>query len=691
MKTNTMKTNKSSNNHTMKKSLKREKKMDSSVRTNLNATKTIVDIVDIVDNFKHHGISILDNLSVEQLSVVLTESNKAYYNQQPFMTDHEYDIIKEFVQQKYPTNTLITTILNEIGAPPLPIERNKVTLPYPMGSMDKIKPNTNALSTWMQKYKGPYLLSCKLDGVSGLYTTEGKEPKLYTRGNGIIGQDISHLIPHLRLPIQQGIVIRGEFIIPKNTFTSKYTTQFSNSRNMVSGIINQKSISESVKNKDIRFVAYEVIQPTMIPSKQIEFIQTLSIECVQSQLVPMQHLSNELLSETLVNWRSNYLYEIDGIVVTNNALYERKIGNPDHAFAFKMVLSDQVAEAKVVDVVWTPSKDGYLKPRVQIEPIQLGGVCIEFATGFNAAFIYENKIGVGTIIELIRSGDVIPHIRKVVVSSDKPKMPNVLYQWNSSHVDIMLENLDSDSTVREKNITGFFRTIGVEGFSSGNVSRIMKSGFDTVAKIIHMTVDDLEKIDGFQRKTATKIHDGIRDKMKQASIIQFMSGSNMFGRGFSDKKLELIMESYSDVLISNESVDAKVLKVETIKGMANKTARGFVEKIPEFIRFMKEIGLESMLYSCSHVVGEEDKNDVNKTHPLYGKTIVMTGFRDAALQHTLQHTLGVKIGTSVSKNTFVLLIKDQDSNGPVTGKLLEAQQLGVTIMSRDDFVHKYLS
>jgi NAD-dependent DNA ligase len=674
----------------MKKSIKREKKMDSSVVTNLNATNTIVDIVDIVDNFKHNGISVLDNLSVEQLSVVLTESNKAYYNQQPFMTDHEYDIIKEYVQQKYPTNALISTIIHEVGAPPLPIERNKVTLPYPMGSMDKIKPNTNALSTWMQKYKGPYLVSCKLDGVSGLYTTEGKEPKLYTRGNGIIGQDISHLIPHLRLPIQPEIVIRGEFIIPKKTFTTKYTKQFSNSRNMVSGIINQKSISESVK--DIRFVAYEVIQPPMIPSKQIEFIQTLSIESVQSQLVPMQQLTNELLSETLVHWRSNYLYEIDGIVVTNNALYERKIGNPDHAFAFKMVLSDQVAEAKVVDVVWTPSKDGYLKPRVQIEPIQLGGVCIEFATGFNAAFIYDNKIGVGTIIELIRSGDVIPHIRKVVVSSDKPKMPNVSYQWNSSHVDIMLENVDSDKTVREKNITGFFRTIGVEGFSSGNVSRIMKSGFDTVAKIIQMTVDDLEKIDGFQHKTATKIHDGIRDKMKQATIIQLMTGSNMFGRGFSDKKLELIMESYSDVLISNESVNVKVLKVENIKGMANKTAQGFVEKIPEFIRFMKEIGLEHMLYSCSNSVGAEKKDDVNKTHPLYGKTIVMTGFRDATLQHTLQHKFGVKIGTSVSKNTFLLLVKDKDkdSNAPVTGKLLEAQQLGVTIMSRDDFVHTYL-
>ena len=78
-----------------------------------------------------------------------------------------------------------------------------------------------------------------------------------------------------------------------------------------------------------------------------------------------------------------------------------------------MVLSDQIAEAKVVDVIWTPSKDGYLKPRVRIEPINLGGVTIEFATGFNGAFIKDNKIGIGATIEIIRSGDVIPHIKAV--------------------------------------------------------------------------------------------------------------------------------------------------------------------------------------------------------------------------------------------------------------------------------------
>ena len=184
-------------------------------------------------------------------------------------------------------------------------------------------------------------------------------------------------------------------------------------------------------------------------------LSTLDVDVVLWKLETK--LTNELLSQTLVDWRKNYVYEIDGVIVTNDAIYERKAGNPDHAFAFKMVLSDQIAEAKVVDVIWTPSKDGYLKPRVQIEPIHLGGVRIEYATGFNGAFINDNKVGVGAIIELIRSGDVIPHIRKVNVPAEQAKMPSVPYKWNDTHIDVLLEDAESDETVKEKNITGFFR------------------------------------------------------------------------------------------------------------------------------------------------------------------------------------------------------------------------------------------
>ena len=620
-----------------------------------------------INTFKTHGMSALQTLNENQLMAMLNQANILYRNSQPVMSDNQYDILQEFISKKYPANKDIYKIGALVG-------RNKATLPYFMGSMDKIKPDTHALPNWVAKYKGPYVLSCKLDGVSGLYTTEGDSPKLYTRGDGKVGQDISYLIPHLRLPKTKGVVIRGEFVIPKEVFVTKYKATFANPRNMVSGLVNHKTINAAIS--DVHFVAYEVIKPEKKTLDQMSFLSTLDVDTVLFKVEPS--LTNELLSQTLVDWRQNYPYEIDGVIVTNDGKYNRNTGNPEHSFAFKMVLSDQIAEALVVDVIWTPSKDGYLKPRVQIDPINLGGVRIEYATGFNAAFIEDNKVGVGAMIELIRSGDVIPHIRKVTTPAEKAKMPTVAYKWNETHVDIMLENIESDETVREKNVTGFFKGIQVDRLGAGNIARIIQAGFDTVPKIIKMTVDDFLHVEGFKKTMAITIYNGIREKIDAASLITLMAASNIFGRGFSDKRIELIMDSYPMVLVSTEADSKKVGRIVDIKGMSTKTAEAFVDKIPAFITFIQEAGLGNKLI-------HEKKTVADNSHPLCGKSIVMTGFRDAGLQEKLAN-VGVKLGSGVSKNTFLVLVKDKEDE---TGKAADARKLGVTILTPDEFNAKY--
>ena len=635
-----------------------------------NVASDNTEIIQIIEDFKQNGISVIKQLNEKQLIDIVHLANAKYYNQTPVMTDNQYDIVKEFIEDKFPN----IAVISEIGAE---VERNKVKLPYEMASMDKIKPDTSALTSWMNKFKGPYVLSCKLDGVSGLYTTEGDKPKLYTRGNGKVGQDVSHLIPFLKLPNTKGVVIRGEFIIPKTVFENKYKTTFANPRNMVAGIINHKHISDSVV--DLHFVAYEVIVPQKTPSEQMEFLGTINVERVIYQIV--NKLSNELLSNLLIKWRKTNIYEIDGVIVTDDKIYSRKTGNPDHAFAFKMVLSDQIAEAKVVDVIWTPSKDGYLKPRVQIEPINLGGVKIEYATGFNGAFIKDNNIGIGSTIELIRSGDVIPHIKSVTVPAEHPKMPSVPFKWNNTHVDIMLENVSDDPTVKEKNITGFFRGIGVEGLSSGNILRLIKSGYDTVSEIINMSEQDFLTVEGFKGKMAHKIYTGIQDKLNQSSIITLMAASNIFGRGFSDKKMELILDELPDILISDESDDAKINAVASIKGMAIKSAEAFVDKIEDFKEFLIECGIEDKMYF------KPTQKNMDVTHPLFDKTIVLTGTRDKDIIEFLKN-VGAKQGSSVSKSTFMVVAKNKDED---TGKAEEARKLNVTIMSVEEFTKTYLN
>jgi NAD-dependent DNA ligase len=620
------------------------------------------EIVANLERFKHEGISVLDKLNEKMLTDMIRYSNSVYYNSEPILTDNQYDIVKEYTAKKFPSNAAVI----EIGAVAL---RNKAQLPYEMASMDKIKPDTGALTEWSQKYKGPYILSCKLDGVSGLYTTEGPQPKLYTRGNGTVGQDISYLIPHLKLPNTKGVAIRGEFIIPKAVFESKYKDKFANPRNMVAGIINHKTINETIK--DIHFVAYETIIPSgKKVSEQMDFLGTINVERVLYKIETA--LTNELLSELLVNWRTNYIYEIDGIIVANDAVYPRASGNPDHAFAFKMVLSDQMAEAKVVDVIWTPSKDGLLKPRVQIEPIHLGGVQIEYATGFNGAFILNNKVGIGAIIQLIRSGDVIPHIQAVTVPAPEPNMPLIPYVWTKTHVDIMLENAAEDPTVKEKNITGFFKGIEVDGLGAGNVVKIIGAGYDTVGKIIKMSEQDFLKVDGFQKKMASKIYTGIKEKIEKAPLVTIMSASNIFGHGFSETRLGPIIQTYPDILLSQESNEAKIQKLTEIKGMASKTASAFVEKIPDFIAFLKETGLEGKLQSSKV---EVESVPIIANHPFNGKTIVVTGLTEKVIEDKVK-AVGAKFGSTVSKNTDILVAKSVIES---SGKLDKARELNKTL------------
>jgi DNA polymerase beta len=151
---------------------------------------------DNIADFKNEGISSLKLLTEDELSKMIRDANDGYYcNNKPIMTDNEYDILREFTLKKHPKNKAALEGHTECN---IAVEKSKVTLPYQMWSMDKIKPDTDALAKWMSKNSGPYTLSCKLDGVSGMYSTEGGAPKLYTRGNGVVGQDVSHMIRNPR-------------------------------------------------------------------------------------------------------------------------------------------------------------------------------------------------------------------------------------------------------------------------------------------------------------------------------------------------------------------------------------------------------------------------------------------------------------------------------------------------------------
>ena len=625
-----------------------------------------------IKQFKRDGIKALDDLSEEKYVTLIKKANDTYYNNKPLMSDNEFDIVKEYFEKKYPNNPVV----NNIGAP---ITKNKVTLPYNMPSMDKIKPDTDALDKWMKKYTGNYVLSCKLDGVSGMYTTENNTRKLYTRGDGSIGQDITHILPALNLPKRENIVVRGEFIISKTNFEEKYKTRFANSRNLVSGIINSKTVDNKIN--DVDFVAYEVITPLLPPIDQMKLLEEYGFITVRN--LQMTSLTNDMLSQLLIDWRRNYEYEIDGIIVSDNKKYARNEKNPEHSFAFKMVLSDQVAESKVVDVIWNASKDGYLKPRVRIEPINIGGVKIEYATGFNGKFIENNKIGIGAVIQIIRSGDVIPYIKSITTEAETAKMPNMPYHWNETNVDIVLDNIDDDVTVKEKNITSFFVGINVVGLSTGNVKRLMNAGYDSIVKIIHMKKEEYEGIDGFQSTMINKIYNGIKDRLNKSTLVEIVTASNMLGRGIGKKKLEPIFEMYPNLftlLISNEELKVMLLSVN---GIGDENAKSIVENMKKMKAFLVDANLIHKLCNQST---QHPKSIVQSNHILHGKNIVMTKVRDANIISALEE-YGGKLENSITKNTFALITKSHDD---ISSKTKKANELGIQIMTPTEFSAKYL-
>ena len=616
------------------------------------------------------GISELKGLSEEQLSTMIHYANDAYYNKKPVITDNVYDILKEYIGRNYPDNIAIT----EVGAP---VQKNKVALPYYMGSMEKIKPDTGALTRWKKKYKGPYVISAKLDGMSVMYSSEHGQKKLYSRGAATNGLDLSHMIPYLKLPSDENITIRGELIIPIAVFDKKYKGKgYKSARNFVGGVMNSKG-REVSKWKSLNFVAYEVIKPELKPSAQMRWLESHGAITVKNTTA--KKITNESLSDILVDWRSSYKYEIDGIIVVNDKIYPRENKNPAHAFAFKMVLSDQVVEAKVVDVNYSISKYGYLKPVIQIEPVHIRGADIEFATAHNIKNVIDNNIGIGAIVRLSRSGDVIPKIEEVIVPAEEPKLPDVPWKWNETHVDALLKDSEASSEVRNKNIVAFFKDgLKVTGFGEGNILKVINSGFDSVPKILRMSKADFLTVPNFKEKTVNKIYPSLKNKIETISLAELMNATNIFGRGMGESRLSAILDEYPDILTMDASSEEKETLVRGIEGFAVKTANLFVTRIPQFMEFINETNLQSKL--------TQSESKVDQSHPLYDKKILLTGFRDKALETEIK-ARGGKISSSASSKVFIVLVPTMDAD---TSKANEARRKKLTLMTPEVFTKKYL-
>ena len=612
---------------------------------------------------------------------VLIEADKAFFNSgQPKLTDDIYDIIKDYIRKKYPKDAYLKRVGADVD--------NKVVLPYYMGSQNKIKDSESEITKYKKKYPGPYLISDKLDGVSGMFVYEGDNVKLYTRGNGREGQDISHLHKYIsgfpKIKKQDKLAVRGEFIISKDNWDKlkKQDATLSNPRNTVSGAINSKILNKQLL-KMIDFVAYTLVFPNL-PNGLPE-LDKMKFNVVNNTVV--DDISLAFLSKNLEVSRKNK-YVIDGIVISDiSKVYEIALGkNPEYSFAFKSIHTLEQIEVIVKEVEWNISKDKYMKPIVKFDEILLDDVKIKQATGFNAGYIEKNNIGPGSRIVIIRSGNVIPHIQSVLTTSanGKPSMPGELdkdYKWNDTRVDIIKIGEDRNADFDIKNIVYFMKTAEVDNMGPGNITKIYNAGFHDIKSILKIQKEDLLKIEGFKGKSADNILKAL-EKVKELDCLVLMDASNMLGRGFSYKKIKMITDVYPSILIDNAENREKSLKISVedlvkVEGIAKISAKLFIENLPRFYEFYDSLGVK-----CKGIEEKVDKS-VEKTENanIKDKKFIFTGFRNKDYEKIIVEN-GGKVVTSISKSTHYLIVKNKAEK---SGKIDKATELGVKILDIPEF------
>lgn len=622
---------------------------------------------------------VITSLNETQLVALVSELDHLYYNKgESPLSDDLYDIIKNHLSSLDPKSVSE----RRVGAPVARSDNRKEKLPFYMGSMDKIKADNSALDTFRSKYTGSWILSDKLDGNSALLHVRGGEAKLFSRGNGIEGQNISHILHKIRgIPCEllsgtcvQDMTIRGELIMSKDDF-EKVSDQGANARNMVAGLINAKRPNMDLL-RYVQFVAYTLITPgPHKPSDQLEWLYKNGFTIVYNEKVNASLCTFDQLSNILVQRRSLSTYDIDGIIVTHDAPYQVEHGkNPSYAFAFKNLITQDTAEVVVTNVSWNISKDGYIKPVVEFEGVRLAGVVIKRATGFNGDYISKNKVGPGARIIITRSGDVIPYILRVLTPAEVAQMPDVPFEWTESGKEIIVKG--SHSEIDYKQVENFFTKVKVRGLSSATIRKLYDSGLTTAPAILNAPTSKFISVIG--AKNGVKIAEGIAEVKANIGCVTLMDASNMFGRGFGEKRLKTIVDTIPKIM-DNTYVPSKE-ELTAIEGVSDVTAEKFIFGLQRYHMFLKDSKIQCTTPSLPHTKYKQSTS--SSSLKLADQVVLFTGFRNKDLRNKVEE-LGGRVVEAFSKKVTILVTKDGDSDST---KVKQAKALGtIKIMSIETF------
>ena len=599
---------------------------------------------------------------IEKLVNKITEANQLYRVGKPIMSDNEYDILIEELKSIDPDND----ILNSIGFL-IKDDDRKRKLSIPMFSMNKIK-SMNDVDDWSRLKgisKSEYvIITPKFDGLSLCVNELNSEAT--TRGDGFHGQICDEhyalIQNHLNLEKDSFRFTYGEVMIPKQVFIDKYSVDFANPRNLVAGLLNSKTVSESLK--DCQYIKYGAICNTIFDTKQ-EVLNELNkgqkIK-VQYYICELGDLSEGLLIELFHKFSTEF--EIDGLIIELNDLsLQNKLGretssnNPIWARAFKHPSFEQSAETDVIGISWNISKQGLLKPILHIAPVKLDGVTVSNVTGNNARFVKDLGLGIGAKVVVKRSGMVIPIIADVITPVEfvQPTIEGVEIDWNEAGIELITLTETDDQKL--KKIVAFFEILEADNVSEGVITQLWDAGYKTIKDVLTLKTSDLEKIDRFGKRKAEIVYKSIQKSVSNVQLSKLQHATGIF-KGLGSKKL---------ILLENFKTKPSVDQVMSIEGFAEVSAKSYIGSYDIFFDFIKDLPVTIVEKVEAVKVGTD----------LDSKSFVFSGVRRPDLESDIE-SRGGKIGSGVSKTTTHLVMK---AIGSGSSKEKKAIDLGVEVIT----------
>lgn len=641
---------------------------------------------------------------IERLLDKIKEHNNAYRSGISLVSDKEYDAEIEKLRQLDPNNDWFKHI------EPAPVgEARKVKLPIPMKSLYKVK-DMAALQNWVDSLgigkEDMIVVTPKFDGLSLLHNeTTGMT---YSRGGADNeGQDCS---AHYRaataitnVPTKLQFTY-GEFVFNRMSWENNMKGKLSpdtgepykSPRNTAAGLLNRDQPSANLSFID--FFRYGTDDESLQQFDTYVELYTYLCRKFDQQflydVVRTKDITDEYLHSLYKHWNKEYY--IDGLVLYANDLTvwdrvgrQATTGNPLYAVAYKHPDFTETFDTKVKSVTWKQSKSGAFKPVVNIEAVDTGDCTMENPTGYNAKYLYENRIGKGAEIVVTRSGGVIPKILETLTPCNDAEFDKMWEElcvcpdcgapttWNDTKVELMCSNPNCKGK-RLAKIIFFFTTLGAENMGEETITKLFNAGYNTVGKILDITFDELLDIEGFGEGIANQIMNAISLIQEGIEVTYLMHASDCFA-GIGQVKAKKILEA-----MSKEQrfgfYDGKAapwtnedeLYVSPFFQSANVTMRNFLLGIQPFYQFVAENHLKMLPL----------KEAVAPTGNKYaGFKVCFTGVRDAELEKEIVDG-GGEIASGVSKKTTHLVVADLTTT---SSKAIKAQTMGIPILTIDGF------